>query len=283
MRFTLLGNGDSGTGKTHVFETLLDAGQKVRILSAESNCLPVVQKVLRNRETLVKAGKKKPLEEGQFAICVPERPKKTSKDMATSAEGSLTKSVDGAFKTNPVSRAKHNRFSNICKAQAEFVDSLTGVNYGQIDDWDEDTTFMLDSMTILCESILAHIVGDKVAITQPEWGVAQGVLMQYLGFLTEDIACNLYMTAHPNKEADPNLGVTRIYPSNLGQALNPKIPGKFTEVVWCYREEGKGKDGKPEMQYFWSTKDRLCVTRHTMLPCSEKIPQDFGLILNPQR
>lgn len=276
-KFNLLVIADSGGGKTHAIITALLAGMTVRILSAESNCLPVVQKILKLYESMVKAGKAKPLREGQFAICVPDRPKKTAEDMAKSSESSLTKSIDAAFKSNPLNRAKHNRFANICKSQASFVDTFTGVDYGKVDDWGEDTLFMVDSMTILCESILAHIVGDKVAISQPEWGTAQGVLMQYLSFLTEDLACSVYMTAHPNKEIDINLSVTRIYPSNLGQALNPKIPGKFTEVVWGYREEEKG-----EMKYYWSTKDRLCVTRYTTLPCSDKIPQDFGLILNPK-
>jgi hypothetical protein len=265
--------GDSGCGKTHGLVSLVDAGQKVRLLSAESNCLPVIHKALAEREKLVKEGKKKPMEEGQFAICVPERAKKSSKDFADTQEANLAKSVDMAFKSNPVSRSKYNRFVNICKAASHFVDSFTGVDYGMIDDWEEDTTFVVDSLSILCESIMAHVVGDKVAISQPEWGIMQGILLPYLTFLTEDIGCNFVLTAHPSKEIDPNLGVTRIYPMNLGQALNTKIPGKFSEVVWCYREEDKGKP-----KYYWSTDERLCVTRHTNLPCSKKIEQDFSLV-----
>ena len=275
MTTSILEIADSGCGKTHSLVTLIDAGQKVRLLSAESNCLPVIKKALREREELVKAGKKKPMEKGQFAICIPERPKKNSEDFAKSQEASLGKTVEGAFKKEVVSRVKYNRFSNICKSAAHFVDTETGEDYGKIDDWGDDTTFVVDSLSILCESIMAHVVGDKVAISQPEWGVMQGILLPYLTFLTEDIGCNFVLTAHPNKEVDANLGVTRIYPSNLGQALNTKIPGKFSEVVWCYREMEKDKPA-----YYWSTNDRLCVTRHTLLPCSTKIPQDFNLIFS---
>ena len=273
MTTSILQIADSGCGKTHSLVTLLDAGQNVRLLSAESNCLPVIQKALRAREALVAAGKKAPMSPGQFAICVPERPKKSSVDFAKAQESSLGKSIDAAFKTNSLNRAKYNRFVNICLAASEFKDSFTGESYGKVDDWGEDTTFVVDSLSILSESIMAHVVGDKVAISQPEWGVMQGILLPYLTFLTEDIGCNFILTAHPNKEVDQNLGVTRIYPSNLGQALNTKIPGKFSEVVWCYREKEKDKMG-----YYWSTDDKLCVTRHTNLPCSQKIPQDFSLI-----
>lgn len=271
----ILGIGDSGTGKTHVIGTALEAGMKVRVLSAESNCLPVLRKVLSLYEAEVKAKKAPALEEGQFAVCVPARPKKTSVDISESSEKSLKLSIEGMANAGSVNRLLHNRFANICKAQSDFVDTFTGVSYGQCDDWGDDTLFVIDSMTILCESVMSHTVGDKKTVSRPEWLYAQKAFMQYISFVTEDLQCSVYMTAHPNKELDQNLGCTRIYPSNIGQALNTLLPGKFSEVVWCYREDEKGKS-----VYYWSTKDKLCVTRHTLLPCSDKIPQDFGLIFN---
>lgn len=274
--YTMLFIGDSGTGKTHGTTTALNAGFKVRYLSADPNCFAVVQKALREREVLVKAGKLKPLEPGQLGICVPDRAKRTAADFAATHLSSLTKSTDAAFKTNPVTRAKFNRFVNIVKATSEFVDTLSGEPMGTIDDWGTDTLFIVDSLSTLCESIMAHTVGDKVAISQPEWGIMQGILMQWLQFLTEDIGCHFGLIAHPNKEVDPTLGVQRIYANSLGQALNTRIPSKFSEVVWCYTTEDKGK-----LQYWWATKDRLCVTRYTNLPCSSAIPQDMELILRP--
>jgi hypothetical protein len=272
MADSILLIGDSGGGKTYAAITALLAGKNVRVLSAEGNCLPVVKKFLKDYEGLVKAGKAKPLREGQFAVCVPEKPKRSFADFAQTQLGTLAKSAETAFKMPNLTRAKFTGFSNICQATAAFID-LNGVNYGTVDSWGEDTVLVVDSLTAICESVWSHVVGDKVTPTQAEWGTMQGVLMQLLLLLTEGLGCNFVLIAHPNKEVDPNLGVTRIYPSNIGQALNTRIPAKFSEVVWCYRVEEKG-----EMKYYWSTKDRLCVTRHTNLPCSDKIPQDFGLI-----
>ena len=279
MPVSVLVYGGAGSGKTYSLRTLIKAGQNVRLLSAESNCLPVVKKFLREYEADVKAGKVPPLKEGQFAVCVPELPKRTFADFAKIQADSVIKGSEIATKSGAGSRAKFNKFANICQAATQFI-GTDGVNYGSIDDWGDDTTFVVDSLTAVSEAITGQIAGDKLALTRQDWGAMQGLLMPFILLLTEGVRCNFVLTAHPYKEMSESIGsaaayVTKIYPSNLGQALNDKIPAKFSEVVWSHTAEEGG-----QLKYYWSTKERLAVTRYTNLPCSNKIQQDFSLIFD---
>ena len=268
--FKFLNIGDSGTGKTHSLKTALEAGFNLRLLSVESNSLPVFEKVLALHKKDIAAKKFPELIPGQVGVMCPAKPKKSFKDAMLGQEANLGKSLDSLMKTQDSKRKEYTRFLEVWKSAVNFIDLFTGEDFGSVDSWGEDTVFAIDSLTILCEAIVYHTIGGKVATSQPEWGIMQKTLIEFLRMMTDDTACNLILMAHPTREIDPTLGVTRIYPSNLGQALNPLIPGMFTEVVWSYKDS-KG-------QYKWSTDDKLCTTRYINLPCSKDIPQDFKLL-----
>lgn len=257
--------GESGTGKTFCTRTLLDAGYKVRFLAAENNAITGTTIAMQHWEE----EHKKKIPEGDFALMIPNRPKRSLKDLVASQEQFIGKTLDSQFKSADPKRKNYTRYLEVLKATVNFVDSTTAMNYGSVDDWGDDTVLVIDSLTILCEAIKQSVIGGKLAVSQPEWGVMQGILVEFLRQLTEDIKCNVVVIAHPNKEIDPVLGVQRIYPANLGQALNNKLPTYFTEVVWAFREK---------QNFYWSTDHRQAVTRNTMLPIKDKMEQDFRLL-----
>lgn len=264
--FKILIYGEAGTGKTFSIKTLLAAGQNVRFLAAENNAISGIEIAVKEYLKEVAAKKAPALADGQFAMMVPDRPKKKLTDLVAQQTKFVQIPLEGQFKTADVNRKNYTRYLEILKATTAFVDSKTGVNYGSIDSWGKDTTLVVDGLTIICEAIKAATVGAKLAVSQPEWGVMQGTLMEFIRFLTEDLECNLVLLAHPTKEVDPVLGVQRIYPASLGQALNNLLPTAFTDVVWSYR---KGKD------FLWSTDHKQAVTRQTVLPLAESMPQDY--------
>lgn len=268
MPFKSIVIGESGTGKTHSLMTLIPAGQKLRLVSIENNSLNVIKKAIKEYQVKVRAKKVPPIQEGQLGVMIPGKPKLGLADFHKAQKENLGKTTDVVMKQTDPKKKDYTRFIEVVESTVSFTDSLSGENMGLISDWGEDTTLALDSLTILCEAIKQHTIGGKVAISQPEWGMMQTTLKGYLRILTDDLLCNLVLLAHPVKEVDPNMGVTRIYPANLGVALNGEIPAMFTESIWAYTEKGL---------FYWSTQDKLCVTRHTFLPPSPKLEQDYKL------
>lgn len=265
MNFKMLIFGESGTGKTFCTRTLLDAGYKIRFLAAENNAITGTKIAMQHWET----EHKKPVPEDSFALMIPSRPKRSLKDLVASQEGFISKTLDSQLRTADPKRKNYTRYLEVLKATVAFKDTETGKEFGSVDDWGDDTVLVIDSLTILCEAIKQSVIGGKLAVSQPEWGVMQGILVEFLRQLTEDLLCNLVVIAHPNKEIDPILGVQKIYPANLGQALNNLLPTYFTEVVWAFREKEK---------FYWSTDHKQAVTRNTMLPIKDKMEQDFKLL-----
>lgn len=255
--------GDSGTGKTDSLVSAIKAGFKVRVLSAENNSAQVIFKAAQRLNLSEE-------EISRLGVSIPDRPKKTIADLLAQEKSSLEKTLDRE-KTDP-NRKSYTRFIEILTQAGDFKDSISGDSFGSCYDWGNDTIFAIDSLTIICYALKQHYLGGKLSISQPEWGILQSRLMEFLYMMTENLKCHLVLMAHPSREQDPNLGVTRIYPISLGVALNNSIPGAFTESVWSYKDKGK---------YYWSTDDALCVTRHTYFPCKKDIPQDYGLLNLP--
>jgi hypothetical protein len=259
MAFKALVFGDSGTGKTVSIATLIKAGQKVRFLAAENNAIAGIDMGVK----LLKANPT----EGQLAVMIPERPKRNVAALLTQSEKFLTVPLEAQFKTADPNRKTYTRYLSVLKGLAKFQDTRNGVEYGDIGSWGSDTTLVVDGLTIICEAIKSAVIGGKLAVSQPEWGVMQNQLMDLIRMLTEDTECNLVLLAHPVKETDPVLGVQRIYPANLGQALNTLIPTAFTDVIWSER---KGTT------FTWNTDHKQAVTRTTHLPIKDSLPQDYS-------
>lgn len=267
MAFKALIYGEAGTGKTCSLRTLLNCGQKVRFLAAENNAIEGIKTALHmwEKET------KKPYPSAEdFALMIPSRPKRTINDLVKTQEKFIKVPLETAMKSVDPDRNKFTRYLEVLRATVNFKDTASGTDFGCIDDWDDSVTLAIDGLTIICEAISQATVGGKLTISQPEWGAMQKTLVEFMRQLTEDLNCNLVVLAHPVKETDAILGTQRIYPANLGQALNNSLPSFFTEVIYSFRS---GKE------FLWSTNHKQAVTRQTTLPLEEKMPQDFSQLL----
>lgn len=259
MNFKSLFYGEAGVGKTYAVHTLLNAGQKIRFLAAENNAVSGIKIAMQEHH--------KEVTPEQFGLMIPARPKKTMADLVKAQNTFVQLPLEGQFKSADPNRKNYTRYLEVLKSIVEFVDTESGTKYGCADDWGDDTTLVVDSLTIICEAIMSATVGGKLAISQPEWGVMQKTLVEFMRSLTEDLKCNLVILGHPTKEIDPIAGTQRIYPANLGQALNNLLPTFFTDVVYVERKK---------KEFTWATIHPLAVTRQTFLPLTEKMPQDFA-------
>ena len=255
--------GEAGVGKTCSLRTLLNTGQRVCFLAAENNAVSGA----RTAAALwLKENPGKEFPADRFHVCVPQRKVSGTKKLLEAAEKSLTIPLEAQMKNADPNKKDYDRFASILKSNTTFV-SVTGEDLGLVDSWGMETTLAIDSLTIICESIKKHVIGGKKTISQPEWGAMQSWLIDYLRMITEDLKCNVVLMAHPAKETDLLMGGVKIYPANLGQALNNTIPGYFSDVVWCFRKGG---------EYLWSTDDKQAVTRAGILPVKAEMKADFS-------
>lgn len=262
MAFSVLLYGQAGTGKTVSILTLLKAGQKIRFQGLESNAFNGMQFA---KDKWLAEGHKIP--EGALAIAKPLQPKRSLADLIKTTDMAVKTPLKTQRAAIDAKKGDYTGFLNAVKSVNNFIDAETGVDYGSSEDWGDDTTLVIDGLTMLSEMIMAHNIGGKVAINQAEWGVAQVVLKNFLRLLTEQLRCNIILVAHPKKETDLAVGGTKIYPASLGAAMDNWLSTIFTDVVYASHKNGK---------FVWSTDHPQAVTRATYLPMAKELPQDFN-------
>ena len=265
LGFKALNVGDTATGKTASVATLLLAGQKVRFLSADNNAMAGINAGLE----LYKINK----DEVDLKVCVPERPALSMVNMLDVIDTMLKTEIDVIIKSKDKHRKENKGFRNICEGASMFTDILTGEVVGNVNEWGIDTTLVVDSLTVVCDEIRSAVCGTKPP-TQPEWGQMQGFIKFFISYITGTLKCNVVLLAHPDKEVDAVTGATRIYPLNLGKALNGCIASNFSDVMYSQYDSKK---------YTWATKHRTAVCSGRNLPIKEELEQDYRQFFKPAK
>jgi hypothetical protein len=255
--FKVLLFGRTGVGKTASIATLLETGQKVRLISADPNAEAGIQAGIELHKVK--------MEEDQLGIQTPARPVLNFANMLEGLELELKTAPEALCKVADKHRKDCRGFINIVSSTNNFVGDITGKAFGKVMEWGTDTTLVVDSLTTVCDEIRLHVSGNKSS-TQGEWGQMQARLKWFMSILIKDARCNVVLLGHPTKEIDPVSGAITIYPMNLGQALNEWFPSNFTDVIYAT------KDGK---EYVWSTQHRTAVCSGRNLAIAEKLKPDF--------
>lgn len=176
----------------------------------------------------------------------------------------LTKSVDP-------DRAQNNAFHKILQACADFPDDRTGKKFGPIDSFGVDKIFINDSLTETANAVMKMVIGSKPTASQPDYGVAQNNLMNWLRLCTQGMSCTFVMTAHVDRETDAVSGSTKIMVKAIGKALVSEIPPLFSDVIYTVREGD---------QFYWDTAAYGVDTKTRSLGYRSKITPDFGQIMD---
>lgn len=179
----------------------------------------------------------------------------------------ITKMVDGNR------GGENNAFFKILGSCSDFKDDRTGKSLGAIDSWTIQSRriFAMDSLTETANAAMKMVIGNKPTASQPDYGVAQNNLMNFLRLLTQGMECPFVMTAHVDRETDAVTQSAKIMIKAIGKALATEIPTLFSDVIYTTREVDK---------FYWDTAAYGVDTKTRSLGYRSKISPDFGQIFD---
>lgn len=181
-----------------------------------------------------------------------------------------TMNADQIQKTHDMSRGTANQYLPMLDALGNFKCDRTGKVYGNIATWGTDKCLCVDSLSGLTLAATKLAVGEKYAMTQPEFQIAMKTIENLIIYLCS-LQCHVVLTAHPEREVDEVLGGVKIYPSTLGRKMAPTLGRWFTDVFMAKRTGTK---------FFWDTADSQADLKARNMPISGDIPQDFGPLID---
>lgn len=168
-------------------------------------------------------------------------------------------------------RSQNNYSYKILEACTNFTDDRTSEKFGAVDSWDTKRIFCIDSLTETANAFMKTVIGAKPTASQPDYGVAQNSLMNFMRLLTQALKCPLIMTAHVDKQLDPLTGGSKISVKSIGQAIASDIGPLFSDVIMATRVGNK---------FTWSTAEFGAATKTRSLGYKVDIEPDFGQILD---
>lgn len=257
--------GPAGTGKTYALKTLVEWCQshkmEVFVLFTENGL-----------ETLLGAW----VDQGK---AIPENlhwhvelTKPISLAALTTAADNVGKlTYESITKLTDATRSSNNAFHGILRTCADFPDDRSGKKFGAIDTWGADKVLVIDSLSELSNAAMKMVIGNKPTASQPDYGVAQNNLMNFLRLLTQGCACHFVLTAHVSREYDEVTGSSKLMTSSIGKALAGQIPQLFSDVIYTVREG---------TNFYWDTASALVDLKTRNLPIAAKQNPDFATIMN---
>lgn len=182
-------------------------------------------------------------------------------------------SYESLTKLQDPGRDANNAFHKILAACSNFTDDRTGKAFGPIDEWgmDKQRIFVIDSLSELSNAAMKMVIGNKPTASQPDYGVAQNNLMNFIRLCTQGMSCHFVMTAHVDREMDAITQTTKISVKAVGRALASEIPPLFSDVIYTVREANA---------FFWDTAAYGVDTKTRSLGYRSKIDPNFILLMD---
>lgn len=190
---------------------------------------------------------------------------KAAEDVGKLSYESITKMID------PNRGGENNAFYKILSACADFPDDRTGQRFGSVDSWDSRRIFVIDSLSETANAAMKMVIGSKPTASQPDYGVAQNNLMNFLRLCTQGLACTFVMTAHVDRQQDEITGGIKLMTKAIGKALANDIPQLFSDVIYTVREG---------TNWYWDTAAANVDVKTRNLPIAAKQPPNFASIMD---
>jgi hypothetical protein len=245
--------GGPGSGKTHVLRTWIDAGITPFVLFTE-NSMDVIGDV--------------PKEKLHWTYVNP-----MSTDLKTLRDAAVrvgTMNADAIQKTHDMTRNTTNKFYAILDALAGFKCQRTGQDFGNVGTWGTDRALIIDSLSGLTIAATKLAVGEKYAMTQPEFQIAMKTIENLLIQICTGFHCHAVVTAHLERELDEVNGGVKIYPSTLGRKLAPTLGRFFTDVIMAKRQG---------IKFVWDTADGQADLKGRNIPIGSENPPSFAPLI----
>jgi hypothetical protein len=245
--------GGPGSGKTYAIRTLLDAGITPMCVFTE-NSFDVLGDV--------------PKDKLHWAYVNP-----TSTDLKTLRDAATrvgTMNADQIQKTHDMTRSATNKYYAILDTLANFKCMRTGLSFGNVSTWGTDKALVIDSLSGLTIAATKLAVGEKYAMTQPEFQIAMKTIENLIIQICTGFHCHAVVTAHAERELDEVNGGVKVYPSTLGRKLAPVLGRYFTDVIMAKRQGVK---------FVWDTADTQADLKARNAPISADLPPSFAPLI----
>lgn len=146
--------------------------------------------------------------------------------------------ADAIQKSHDMTRAQRNQYMPILNALAKFVCNRTGENFGNVSLWGTDKCLVVDSLSGITLAATKLAVGEKYAMTQPEYQLVMKTIENLIIQICTGFHCHALVTSHAEREIDETFGGVKIYPSTIGRKLAPVLGRYFTDVFMQKRLPG---------------------------------------------
>lgn len=191
-------------------------------------------------------------------------------NLKDAARRASTLSPDQMQKVSDGTRSQRNQFMPILDAMSNFKCQRTGKVLGNVSNWGTDKCLVVDSLSGLTVAANKNGVGEKYALTQPEFQIVMKTIENFVRLLTTGLYCHVYLTSHPEREMDEVAQTIRIYPSTIGRKLAPVLGRDFSDVFQT-RMVVEGSSPK----WFLDTISSQAALKARNFPLAMNQPLDF--------
>ena len=227
--------GDSGSGKTGALTSLVEAGYRLRVLDFDNGLDSLVAQIHQR---------------------CPEK--------VSNVEFFTLRDKYKGSPTGPILDGMPTAFTKGIQLLDRWKDG--DLDLGKPSEWGEDDVVVIDSLTFLSEAAFnwAQAMNPSAKDRRQIYGAAQEAVENVISLLTgSNMKPNVVVIAHVKYMDRPD-GTQKGYPTSIGNALSPKIPAYFNNVVLC------------ETQGFGASIKRLLRIQTTAL-VDTKSPASFKL------
>ena len=245
--------GDSGSGKTYSIRTLLNAGITPMCIFTE-NSFDVLGDT--------------PKEKLHWMYIPPSHDDVSS--LMEVAKRISVMNADQLQKTHDMTRASTNQYMPFLQALMTYKCDRTGQSFGNVSTWGTDKCLVIDSLSGLTIAATKLAVGEKYAMTQPEFQIAMKTIENLINQICTGFKCHSVVTAHAEREVDEVNGGVKIYASTLGRKLAPLLPRYFTDVILAKRLGTK---------FVWDTADTQADLKSRNASISADLPPSFAPLI----
>jgi len=248
MKVLLMGG--SGSGKTTAIKTLIDAGITPMCIFTE-NSFDVLGDTPKDKLHWMYI----PPSHGTVQTLID-----ASKKVAMMGPDQLQKMTDNT-------RAVTNQYIPFLEAMMAFKCQRTNESFGNVSTWGTDKALVVDSLSGLTILATKLTVGEKYAMTQPEFQIAMKTIENLINQICTGFHCHAVVTAHLERELDEVNGGVKLYASTLGRKLAPLIPRNFTDVLIAKRVG---------IKFIWDSADPQADLKSRNAPISLELPPSFA-------
>jgi len=185
--------------------------------------------------------------------------------------GTMSMKAVAEMEVPHIIRQDYQQFVGLYRHASHFVCERCEQDFGNVNDWDEDSVFVIDGLSGMSAMAIHLVVGPKPLMSLPQYGSAQTLIENYLKQCV-GISASHVLTAHWARELNEVSGGTTITVDTVGVKLAPKILRLYDEIIVTQREGNK---------YSWSTDDPRIDLKARRLPYAQNITPDFVNIFAP--